>query len=125
MNVLTERGYTVTTTADREIVCDINEKLCYVHETSNNSTVKYDNDSELEKYELPNGQFIIESERFRFREAQFQSSLLWMEANGVHETCYSSIMKCYVDTRKDMHWTLSGLAGRLRAQASTLVLRRR
>ena len=46
---------------------------------------------------------MIGNERFRCPEALFQPSFLGMEANGVHETCYNSIMKCDVDIRKDLY----------------------
>ena len=61
--------------------------------------------SELEKsYELPDEHVVtIGNERFRCPEALFQPSFLGMEANGVHETCYNSIMKCDVDIRKDLY----------------------
>ena len=36
-------------------------------------------------------------------EVLFQPSFLGMEAAGVHETCYNSIMKCDVDIRKDLY----------------------
>merc|ERR1711862_752426 len=44
-------------------------------------------------YELPDGQVItIGNERFRCPEALFQPSFLGMEACGIHETTYNSIM---------------------------------
>merc|ERR1711918_25263 len=41
--------------------------------------------------------------RFRAPEALFQPSFLGMEACGIHETTYNSIMKCDVDIRKDLY----------------------
>nr|KAF6414878.1 actin beta like 2 [Molossus molossus] len=81
MKILTERGYSFTTTAEREIVRDIKES-----------------------YELPDGQVItIGNERFRCPEALFQPSFLGMESCGIHETTFNSIMKCDVDIRKDLY----------------------
>ena len=40
---------------------------------------------------------------FRAPEALFQPSVLGQEAAGIHETTYNSIMKCYVDIRKDLY----------------------
>ncbi|CAL4065363.1 unnamed protein product, partial [Meganyctiphanes norvegica] len=54
-------------------------------------------------YELPDGQVItIGNERFRCPEALFQPSFIGMESMGVHETAYTSIMKCDIDIRKDL-----------------------
>ncbi|KAL7199925.1 hypothetical protein ACSBR2_022102 [Camellia fascicularis] len=55
-------------------------------------------------YELPDGQVItIGAERFRCPEVLFQPSLIGMEAAGIHESTYNSIMKCDVDIRKDLY----------------------
>eukprot|EP00286_Rhodomonas_abbreviata_P004647 CAMPEP_0181336162 /NCGR_PEP_ID=MMETSP1101-20121128/27262_1 /TAXON_ID=46948 /ORGANISM="Rhodomonas abbreviata, Strain Caron Lab Isolate" /LENGTH=359 /DNA_ID=CAMNT_0023446419 /DNA_START=35 /DNA_END=1111 /DNA_ORIENTATION=+ len=110
MRIMRERGYNYSTSAEREFVKDIKEKMCYVALDFDKEVEESEKGGESSKslsfeknYETPGGSIItLGNERFRCPEVLFQPNLVGLEAAGIHELLFESIMKCDVDVRRDM-----------------------
>ncbi|KAF7374321.1 Actin 1 [Mycena sanguinolenta] len=85
MKNLSDRGYT----AEHGVVQDIKEKICFVALNFEQELRTEAEPSALEK-------------RFRAPEALFRPSMIGLEASGIHDTTFKSIMKCDLDLRRDL-----------------------
>jgi actin len=131
VQLLMERGYTLNTKSQKEIVRDIKEKLCYVALDFDAEMEKAATSSEINRtYELPDGNVItVGNERFRCPEMLFKPYFDGMEYDGIDKTLFDSIMKCDIDVRKDLYANIvlsggttmyEGLADRLNKEITAL-----
>ncbi|XP_060614710.2 actin-1-like isoform X1 [Anolis sagrei] len=103
MKLLLESGYSFVSTAEREIVRDIKEKLCYVA-LDPSQEIKAKQEYLLRDYKLPDGNIIrIGNQLFRAPEALFAPPDIGIDAPGIHRMIFNSIMKCDIDVRRDLY----------------------
>ncbi|XP_067422833.1 actin-1-like isoform X5 [Emydura macquarii macquarii] len=103
MRLLLESGHSFVSTAEREIVKDIKEKLCYVA-LDPIQEMKAKPEEILKEYKLPDGNLIkIGNQLFRAPETLFMPANIGIEAPGVHKMIFNSIMKCDIDVRRNLY----------------------
>ena len=127
------RGYSFTTTAEREIARDIKEKLSYICKDYETECKRFDEEpNEIEvEYELPDGQkIVLGKSRFVCTEILFKPKLIDVEHDGIHKLIFNSIMKCDADIHKELFENIilsggssmfQGLAERLKNEMKTSV----
>lgn len=105
VKLLCEVGQSFASSAEREIVRNIKEKLCYVALDFESEMKTFSESSAKDKsYELPDGNSVtLGNQRFRCPEAMFQPMKLGKEFPGIHDMIFQSIMKCDVDVRRDLY----------------------
>ena len=105
VRILKDDNYNFETTAEKETVRDMKEKLCYVADDYEAEVKKASEGTELEEsYTLPDGQTCkISTQRFKCPEFLFNPELGGREIKSVHQLTYDSIMTCDLDVRKDLY----------------------
>ncbi len=103
--LLRQRGYSLSSSAEREIVRDIKERLCYVALDPEKELKLAEKVSGMEKtYTLPDGETLtIGAERFMAPELFFNPGAIGSEENALDELIYRSIQNCDVDLRRDLY----------------------
>jgi centractin len=108
--LLRKNGNIFHTSAEKEIVRQIKEKVCYVagdvkkeeKDFANAITTKSESEK-LVEYKLPDGQTIkVGVERFRAPEILFDPEIIGCEYPGVHQIVVDAINRTDMDLRKSL-----------------------
>ncbi|MHA2331485.1 MAG: actin, cytoplasmic 2 [Candidatus Hodarchaeales archaeon] len=130
--LLRQRGHALTSSAEREIVRDIKERLCYVALDPEKELKLAEKVSGMEKqYTLPDGEVItVGPERFLSPEAFFNPAALGKEEKALDEATYDAVQACDIDLRKELYQNIvlsggstmfPGLKERLHKELTELV----
>ena len=103
--LLRQRGYSLTSSAEREIVKDIKEKYCYIALDPTKEQKLAETMEGMEKaYTLPDGETLtISTERFMAPEMFFNPGLIGSEEQSLHEQVYQAVQACDIDLRRDLY----------------------
>jgi len=130
--LLRQRGYSFVSTAEKEIVRDIKEKLCYVALDPEKELKLAEKVSGIEKtYVLPDGETItVGAERFLAPEVFFNPGVIGLDSPPLDEVIVDTVKKCDVDLRRELYGNIvlsggstmfPGLKERLHKELSELV----
>ncbi|XP_054270239.1 actin-like [Macrosteles quadrilineatus] len=104
MRALAENGYKFSSVAEREVIREVKEELCFIALDFEQEITTANHNSLHKKYEFPDGQVVkIGKERFLVPEAMFQPSLIGVSGDGIHEMVHNSINMCDSDIHKDLY----------------------
>jgi len=103
--LLRQKGYLFTTSAEKEIVREIKENLCYIAIDPEKEIAFSKKSMEIEKeYILPNGEIIeIGIERFIAPECLFNPSLIGKEMESIEDVLIKAISECDVDLKREFY----------------------
>ncbi|TIA89035.1 hypothetical protein E3P99_02279 [Wallemia hederae] len=125
INLLKANDLSFTTPAQREVVRQIKEDLCYVAVDYDEEKDKASSGDQDMQYTLPDGQVITigGQDRFEAPEALFKPDLIGSESTDISTAVFESIQHCDIDIRKELYGSVvlaggntmfNGLAERLR-----------